>query len=131
MSEERPRRDDGTFEKTVTEQAILKALDTAEEPVMTAKEIANELDASNVVVGERLNEMHDSGLVGRKKTGARAVAWWTKVEPRPDDVDVEEMEASDFRGILETDKSASELLDEAREEDRDREERLIDAATDE
>lgn len=33
---------------------------------------------------------------------------------------------SEFRGVIETDKSASELLDEARAVDRKREERLLD-----
>ncbi|XGI84206.1 hypothetical protein ACEU6E_02870 [Halorutilales archaeon Cl-col2-1] len=132
MGGERPRREDGTFEKTVTEQDILKTLDSADAPIMTAKEIADELDASNVIVGERLKEMHDSGLVGRKKTGARAVAWWAKVKPQPEvDADIEDMDASDFRGIIKTDKTAKQLVEEAREKDREREERLMDVAKNE
>lgn len=94
MSEERPRRDDGTFDREVTEQRILKVFDRADEPVMTAKEIADELGASNVTVGERLKEMLDENLVGRKKTGARSVAWWAEVAPELSDESKERVEES-------------------------------------
>jgi predicted ArsR family transcriptional regulator len=85
MSEKRPRRDDGTFEETITEQAILKMFDRADEPVLTAKEIADELDTTSVTVTRHLKEMLDADLVGRKETGARAVAWWAKVAPELSD----------------------------------------------
>lgn len=116
----------------MSEQEILEAFDRADAPVATAKEVADELPITKDAVGYRLNKMHDRGLVGRKDAGASAVVWWAKVEPKPDvDADVEDMEASDFRGMIETDKTAAELVDEAREKDREREERLMDVATDE
>jgi len=94
MSEERPRRDDGTFEKEVTEQAILKTFDRADEPILTAKEIADELDTTSVTVTRHLKEMLDKDLVGRKETGARAVAWWAKVAPELSDEAKERVEES-------------------------------------
>jgi predicted HTH transcriptional regulator len=94
MSEERPRRDDGTFEKEVTEQAILKTFDRADEPVLTAKEIADELNTTSVTVTRHLKEMLDKDLVGRKETGARAVAWWAKVAPELSDESKERVEES-------------------------------------
>jgi DNA-binding MarR family transcriptional regulator len=94
MSEERPRRDDGTFEKEVTEQAILKTFERAEEPVLTAKEIADELNTTSVTVTRHLKEMLDKDLVGRKETGARAVAWWAKVAPELSDESKERVEES-------------------------------------
>lgn len=129
---ERPRREDGTFESTVSRQAILKVFSRTDEPVLTATEIADELDTTNVTVTRYLKEMKGDNLVDRKKTGANAVAWWVKVEPRPNaDDEVENLKASDFRGMIETDKTAAELVDEALEEDREREERLMDVASDE
>jgi predicted transcriptional regulator len=94
MSEKRPRRDDGTFEKEVTEQAVLKMFDRADEPILTAKEIADELDTTSVTVTRHLKEMLDEDLVGRKETGARAVAWWAKVAPELSDEAKERVEES-------------------------------------
>lgn len=94
MSEERPRRDDGTFEKEVTEQAILKMFDRADEPVLTAKEIADELNTTSVTITRHLKEMLDKDLVGRKETGARAVAWWAEVAPELSDESRERVEES-------------------------------------
>jgi DNA-binding MarR family transcriptional regulator len=82
MSENRPRREDGTFEEEVTEQEILKVFDYSDDPVLTAKEIADELDTTSVTVTRHLKEMLEDDLVGRKETGANAVAWWAKVAPR-------------------------------------------------
>jgi len=120
----------GKFEGEVTEQEILKALSHSSEPVLTAKEVSEELPIGSDAVTYRLKKMHEDGLVGRKEIGARAVAWWAKVEPILDDEhkDVEEMTAGDFRGVLHSDKSDSEPLKESREKDREREKRLMKVA---
>lgn len=131
MSKERKRDEGGKFEGEVTEQDILRVLNRSEEPVLTASDIADELPVGDKAVYLRLRDMHDDHLVGRKKVGGRAVVWWAKVEPKPDIEGVEHLEASDFRGMIETDKTAAELVEEAREKDREREERLMDVATDE
>jgi len=128
MSKERPRDESGKFEETVTEQDILKVFDRADEPVLTANDIADALPIGRDAVYRRLRDMHDKGLIGRKETGARAVAWWAKVEPAPDVEGVEEMKAGDFRGIVQSDKTARELIEESREKDREREERLMKVA---
>jgi len=78
---------------------------------------------------ERLYIAHR--LVGRKKVGGRAVVWWSEVEPRPETDDTEGRDIEEFRGMLETDKTAAELVKEAREADRESEERLKNLATDE
>ena len=131
MSRHTKRGEGGQFEGDVSEQEILEAFDRADAPVMTAKEVADELPIKKDAVVYRLNKMHENGLVGRKDAGASAVVWWAKVEPKPDVEGVEHLEASDFRGMIETDKTAAELVEEAREKDREREERLMDVATDE
>lgn len=131
MSEERERDEGGKFKDEVTEQDILKVLNSADTPVLTASDIADELPVGDKAIYLRLRDMHDRGLVGRKEIGARAVAWWAKVEPKPEVEGVEHLEASDFRGMIETDKTAAELVKEAREKDREREERLMDVSSDE
>jgi len=129
MSNKRKRDEDGKFEGEVTEQDILKVLNSADAPVLTASGIADEVPVGDKAVYLRLRDMHDSGLVGRKEIGARAVAWWAKVEPRPEPATDDGFEK--YRGMIETEKTAAELIEEAREKDREREERLMDVATDE
>lgn len=92
MSDSQPRGDSGEFEETVTEQDILKVFDAADEPFLTAGEIAERLPVSRQAVNYRLQEMHEKGLVGRKDVGARAVGWWAEVAPEPAESDVPEYE---------------------------------------
>lgn len=83
------RDDGGRFEETVTEQEILKVFDYEDDPVLTATEVAEGLGRFGTQltpegVRNRLNEMAEIGLVGRKTVGARAVAWWAEVAPALD-----------------------------------------------
>ena len=79
------RDESGEFTEKVTDQDILKVFDYADEPVLTASEVASELPITREAVGRRLNRMREKGLVDRKETGARAVAWWAEVAPRLSD----------------------------------------------
>lgn len=76
------RGDGGQFEEKVSDQAVLLVFDAADEPVLTAAEVAEELPITREATGRRLNRMADEGLVGRKETGAHAVAWWANVAPK-------------------------------------------------
>lgn len=88
MSDSQPRGDSGEFEGKISEQDILKVFDAADEPFLTAGEIAERLPVSRQAVNYRLAEMRDEGLVGRKDVGARAVGWWAEVAPEPVESDV-------------------------------------------
>lgn len=84
------RRSDetGRFTETVTEQDILKVFDY-DDPVLSAREVADGLrrfdgQLTPEGVRNRLEEMHDAGLVDRKEFGARAVGWWATVAPELD-----------------------------------------------
>lgn len=81
MSEQQ-RDEGGEFAEKVTDQDVLKVFDFADEPVLTASEVAAELPITREAVGRRLNRMREDELVDRKQTGARAVAWWATVAPR-------------------------------------------------
>lgn len=70
------------YDKKVSEQDILKAFDNADTPVLTANDLADMLPLTRQGANYRLNQMHDKGLVGKKKTGSRAVVWWSTVAPR-------------------------------------------------
>ena len=93
MSDSQPRGESGEFGETVSEQEILKLFDAADEPFLTAGEVAEQLPISPQAVNHRLNEMREEGLVGKKQVGASAVGWWAEVAPEPaeDDVSDDEM----------------------------------------
>ena len=93
------RDDAGRFEKTVTEQEILKVFDYEDDPVLTAGEVAEGLrrfgkKMTSEGVRTRLEAMAEDELVNRKKLGARAVGWWAEVAP---ELDVETAERVDSR----------------------------------
>lgn len=68
--------------RKTSEQDILKVFDAAADPFLTASEIADQLPVSRQAVNYRLGNMHEKGIVGKKKTGARSVGWWAKLGPR-------------------------------------------------
>jgi repressor of nif and glnA expression len=83
------RDDTGRFTETVTEQDILKVFDYDDDPALSAGEIADGLrrfgkQLTREGVRQRLEQMHENGLVSRKKFGARAVGWWAEVAPELD-----------------------------------------------
>jgi DNA-binding transcriptional regulator GbsR (MarR family) len=94
MSENRKRGEGGKFTKKVTEQDILKVFDRVGEP-MTAPELAEEFSMTSEGITNRLKEMQDDDLVGRKEAGARAVIWWAKVAPRLDPEVAKEVEEAE------------------------------------
>lgn len=118
----------GQFAGEVSDREIIRVLESTDEPVMTAGEVAEHLPIGKDAVTYRLNKMHERGLVDRKDAGAHAVVWWSNVEPAPEPVS-DSLEK--YRGTLDTEKTAAELVEEAREKDKEREERLSTPRTDE
>lgn len=104
MSEHRDRGDG----EEPTDQDILIAFDTADEPVLTASELAEQFPVSAEAIRQRLEQLHEEGAVGKKKTGARSVAWWAEVAPR---LSVEAAEAADA-----ADRDDAVSLDELKDE---------------
>lgn len=80
--------------KGITEQQILKVFDAADDPFLSASEIAEEVGVSAEGVRYHLKKMEASDLVGRKSIGAKAVGWWAKVGPRLDADLQDELEAT-------------------------------------
>jgi len=55
--------------------------ENADEPVLTAVEVAEELDVTQQAAHARLSKAHEDGWMQRKKVGSRAVVWWVKNQP--------------------------------------------------
>jgi hypothetical protein len=61
-------------------------------------------DVSRQAINQRLNRMHEKGLVGKKKAGARAVGWWATVAPRLDPAVRTDIEAADIEDAVPLDE---------------------------
>ncbi len=75
MSRER-NRDTGRYVQTLTLDAVLRAMREASDPVVTAKELSERLDYSSEAARQKLVQLHEQGLIERRKVGAGAVIWW-------------------------------------------------------
>lgn len=75
MSRER-NQDTGRYVQTLTLDAVLRAMREASDPVVTAKELSERLDCSSEAARQKLVQLHDQGLIERRKVGAGAVIWW-------------------------------------------------------
>ena len=71
----RERDADGRYVEEVTEDDVLGVFDRAEVPVLTASEVAEELDCSRPAAYNRLEDLVEKGHVYKKKVGARAVVY--------------------------------------------------------
>jgi predicted ArsR family transcriptional regulator len=76
MSDERERNEQGRYVETLTTEDVLEVLQTAHDPVITAKEVSERLDCSSEAARQRLHKLKDSGEVETKVVGARARIWW-------------------------------------------------------
>jgi len=59
----------------VSDEEIINCIREADEPFVTAKEIAGAVSLSRQAVNQRLNDLHSSGVVDKKSTGS-GVGWW-------------------------------------------------------
>ena len=55
---------------------ILREIALSEHPVITAGDLADELDYSDDGVRNRLRDLRDKGYVNSLDVGARATVWW-------------------------------------------------------
>lgn len=62
--------------KKISDEEILQVLYETDERVMTAREIGEELGETRRTLHRRLDELHDDGMVEKKKVGGRSVVWW-------------------------------------------------------
>lgn len=55
---------------------LTAVFEAADEPVLTAVEVAEALGITQQAAHSRLSRANEQGLVERKKVGSRAVVWW-------------------------------------------------------
>lgn len=84
MSGEFKRDDGGRFSGEVTEQDILLVFDAEDaEGPLTTREVSDHLPIGRRATHNRLDAMHEAGLLEKKEMGNRVV-WWAAVAPRLD-----------------------------------------------
>lgn len=72
---ERERDKSGQYVEQVTLDAILHVFEEADVPVLTANEVADELDCSRPAAYNKLEKLVEQGDLQKKKVGARAVVY--------------------------------------------------------
>ena len=65
-----------TTRPTAGDSEIVTVFEQADEPVLSAPEIAEAIGMTRQGVTYRLNQLEAEGVVARKRLGSRAVAWW-------------------------------------------------------
>lgn len=100
----RSRGDSGEFAEEVSDSDILELFDKATSPVLTARELSNELPITRSAVNHRLKRMQEAGVVDRMKAGANAVVWWAVDDPDDGAGDAAVLEG--ITGILNDEEAA-------------------------
>jgi Fic family protein len=72
---DRERDESGQYTQQVTFDKVLAVFEDAELPVLTASEVAEELDCSRPTAYNKLEELVDRGEIQKKKVGARAAVY--------------------------------------------------------
>ena len=59
----------------ITDEQIIAEFRASEDPYLTASELAKKLPMTRQGLHDRLGDLYEEGVLGRKKTG-RTVGWW-------------------------------------------------------
>lgn len=65
---------------TVSNEAILDVFREADDPVLIASEVADEVSIGRRGVYKRLVQLADDGHLDQKKIGGRGTVWWLTEE---------------------------------------------------
>ncbi|WP_254767569.1 helix-turn-helix domain-containing protein [Salinilacihabitans rarus] len=72
---ERERDNSGQYVEQVTLDAVLHIFEGADVPVLTASEVADDLDCSRPAAYNKLEKLVEQKELQKKKVGARAVVY--------------------------------------------------------
>lgn len=72
---ERERDESGQYTEQVSLDSVTSVFRNADLPVLTASEVADELDCSRPSAYNKLEKLVDRGELRKKKVGARAVVY--------------------------------------------------------
>jgi len=73
---ERERDSQGRYTGQIQLEDVLAVLKKANTPVMTAKQVADEMGCTREAARQKLESLHEEEQVEKMKVGARAVVWW-------------------------------------------------------
>ena len=71
----RDRTDSGQYAETVTIDRIRWVFSSVDGPAVTSADIAAELGVTADAARRKLNELHTSGMLGKRKTAGRNLYW--------------------------------------------------------
>jgi predicted transcriptional regulator len=60
----------------VTDSKLIQVIKASNDPAVTTKEVAQEVEIGRAGAYERLVKLADNGPVKKKEVGSRAVVWW-------------------------------------------------------
>lgn len=61
---------------TISDEQILELFRDSEDPILTASEIASQVDMTRRWVLDRLKDLEMEGHLQSKKVGGRSTVWW-------------------------------------------------------
>lgn len=71
----RKRGDGGAFVEDTSHDDVLAVFAQVEGPVVTSGDVATSLGCSRETARRKLNELHEQGRLGKRKTAGRVVYW--------------------------------------------------------
>lgn len=60
----------------MSDKKIVRVMHEHPDRVVTAVDLSEEVDMTSAGILQRLHELHDRGIVTKKRVGSRAVIWW-------------------------------------------------------
>ena len=81
----RERTESAKYAETVTIDRVRKVFRTVAGPAVTSADIASELGVTAEAARRKLNEFHDQGMLGKRKTAGRNIYW---LQPAGDVTDI-------------------------------------------
>lgn len=69
------RNESGQFTETVTLDDVLDIFDEVDGPVVTTGDVAEKTGCSQDSARRKLEQLHEQGRVGRRKTAGRVIYW--------------------------------------------------------
>lgn len=95
----RERNDRGQFVEEITPEEVIAVLRDSDSPVVTAKEVGEQLGCTGEAARQKLLALRDQGIVERRQVGAGAVVWWLVAdESTPEEIGVAEPDDPLFTG---------------------------------
>ena len=64
--------------ETVSDEDILAAMRSSDDPVVSATEIGDHFDHTRQWAHQRLEQLYEEGMVEKKEASKRSVVWWVK-----------------------------------------------------